>query len=193
MNSEKTGALLQKLRLERGMTQRQVADALHVSDRAVSKWERGCGLPDVSLLNGLSTVLGVDVQCILSGDLSPNDADGGNMKRIKFYRCPLCGNILTSTSEAELSCCGRPLEVLEAHSAEGGEHAVSVEEVEDECFISVDHPMSKGHHIAFVACATDERIVLVRMYPEQAAQARFPHMPRSTWYVCCTEHGLHSS
>lgn len=191
MNNEKTGFLIRRLRRERNMTQKQVADALHVSDRAVSKWERGCGLPDVSLLRGLSAVLGADMQSILSGDLNQNDTDGGNMKRIKFYRCASCGNILTSTSDAELSCCGRLLEPLEVQSATG-EHVLSVEEIEDEYSVQLDHPMEKGHHIAFVACATDERIVLVRMYPEQGAQARFPRMPRSTWYACCTEHGLFS-
>ena len=166
MNNEKTGILIRRLRRERNMTQKQVADALHVSDRAVSKWERGC-------------------------DLNQNDTDGGNMKRIKLYRCASCGNILTSTSDAELSCCGRLLEPLEVQSA-AGEHVLSVEEIEDEYYVQLDHPMEKGHHIAFVACATDERIVLVRMYPEQGAQARFPRMPRSTWYACCTEHGLFS-
>lgn len=189
MDSDKTGKLIRELRLERGMTQKQVADALHVSDRAVSKWERGCGLPDVSLLHGLSLVLGVDVQCILAGGLTPNDRDGGNMKRISFYRCPMCGNVLTSTSWAELSCCGRPLEALEAKEPGEG-HAILVEEVEDEYLMSVDHPMDKGHHIAWMACATDERLILVRMYPEQGAQTRFPHTPRATWYACCTEHGL---
>lgn len=189
MNNEKTGALIRRLRTERCMTQKQVADALHVSDRAVSKWERGCGLPDVSLLRSLSAVLGVDVQSILSGDLNQNDADGGNMRQIRFYRCPSCGNVLTSTSEAELACCGRLLEPLEAQPATG-EHGLSVEEVEDEYFVEIGHPMAKDHHIAFIACATDERIMLVRMYPEQGAQARFPQMPHSVWFACCTEHGL---
>lgn len=189
MNNEKTGILIKRLRQERGMTQKQVADRLHVSDRAVSKWERGCGSPDVSLLRGLAAVLDVDVQSILAGELNPNDTDGGNMKRMRFYRCPACGNVLTSTSEAEPSCCGRSLKPLEARAAEG-EHGLAIEEVEDEYYVVMDHPMTKSHHIAFVACATDERIMLVRMYPEQGAQARFPRMPRGVWYACCTEHGL---
>ncbi|WP_139653786.1 helix-turn-helix domain-containing protein [Raoultibacter phocaeensis] len=190
MNSEKTGSLIRRLRTEQGMTQKDLSDKLHVSDRAVSKWERGCGSPDVSLLQSLSDVLGVDVQSLLTGDLSPNDKDGGNMKRIRFYRCPTCGNVVTSTSAAEVSCCGRPLEQLEVKRSEK-EHAISIEEVEDEYLVTVDHPMKKDHFVSFVACATDERLVLVRMYPEQAAQTRFPRMPWSTWYVCCTHHGLH--
>ena len=49
MDVKKTGELLCQLRKEKGMTQKQAAEILQVSDRTVSKWERGAGLPDVSL------------------------------------------------------------------------------------------------------------------------------------------------
>ena len=189
MHNEKTGELIRRLRLEQGLTQKQLADHLHVSDRAVSKWERGVGLPDVSLLSGLSATLGVDVHSLLGGALNPNSIDGGNMKRIKFYRCPTCGNVLTSSSQADITCCGMVLPPLEVQRAQGV-HMAKVENVEDEYLVSVDHPMTKHHHIAFIACASDDRVLLVRMYPEQDAQTRFPYMARATWFVCCTEHGL---
>lgn len=191
MNTVKTGALIRRLRLERGLTQNDLAKRLQLSDRTISKWERGCGLPDVSLLRSVSEVLDVDVQSLLSGELNPNDIDGGNMKRLKFYRCSSCGNLLTSTSAADISCCGRTLEPLECRPAEG-EHAITVEEVEDEYLISIDHEMTKDHHIAFFACGTDERVMIVRQYPEQSAEARFPYIPHGTWYIGCTEHGLFS-
>lgn len=191
MNSVKTGDLIRKLRKERGMTQKQLADELHVSDRAVSKWERGAGSPDVSLLTAVSRVLGVDVQNLLDGGLDPNDTDGGNMKRIRFYRCSSCGNVLTSSAQADISCCGRKLEPLHEQESEGI-HSITVTAVEDELFATVDHPMSKDHHIAFLACSNDERVVFVRMYPEQAAQARFPYVPNGRWYACCSEHGLYA-
>ena len=79
---------------------------MNLSDRTISKWERGLGCPDVSLLRELYHVLGVNVEKILLGDLEPNSADGENMKRVKFYVCPTCGNVLTATGEAEVSCCG---------------------------------------------------------------------------------------
>ena len=53
MDSNKTGSLLRRLRMERGLTQREVAERLHLSDRTVSKWERGQGCPDVGLLPAL--------------------------------------------------------------------------------------------------------------------------------------------
>ena len=49
MDREKTGGLIASARKERGLTQKELAAMLHVSDRAVSKWERGAGFPDVSL------------------------------------------------------------------------------------------------------------------------------------------------
>ena len=61
MDNDKSGALISSLRKEKGYTQRQLAEALHVSDKAVSKWECGLGCPDVSLLGALSSVLGVNI------------------------------------------------------------------------------------------------------------------------------------
>ena len=115
MDCNKVGRLIFSLRQEKGMTQRALADAMNISDRTISKWERGIGCPDVSLLRGLSEILEVDIEKILSGDLKPNDIDRGNMKKIKFYVCPDCGNILFCTGENEISCCGRKLTALKSH------------------------------------------------------------------------------
>ena len=54
MDNGKLGAVLRALRRELGLTQRQAAERLGVTDKAVSKWERGLGCPDVSLLPQLS-------------------------------------------------------------------------------------------------------------------------------------------
>lgn len=50
MDQTRTGALIRTLRQQKHLTQRQLADTIGVSDKAVSKWERGCGAPDISLL-----------------------------------------------------------------------------------------------------------------------------------------------
>ncbi len=68
MDSLKTGALIAEARKEKNMTQRELASALHVSDRAVSKWERGAGFPDVSLLEPLADALGLTVTELLHGE-----------------------------------------------------------------------------------------------------------------------------
>lgn len=68
MDKEQTGALIADTRKEKNWTQKELARELHVSDRAVSKWERGAGFPDVSLLEPLATALGLTVLDLLRGE-----------------------------------------------------------------------------------------------------------------------------
>ncbi len=68
MDSIKTGNLIAKTRKEKDMTQRALAEMLHISDRTVSKWERGVGFPDVSMLEPLADVLGLTVTELLHGE-----------------------------------------------------------------------------------------------------------------------------
>ena len=68
MDTNLIGALIRRLRTEHKLTQRQLALQLNVSDKAVSKWERGLGCPDISLLPALAQVLGVELEGLLSGD-----------------------------------------------------------------------------------------------------------------------------
>lgn len=189
MDCSKVGDLLRTLRKEKGMTQRQIADAMNISDKTVSKWERGLGCPDVTLLSDLSRLYGVNIEKILSGDLNPQDTDGGNMKQIKFYVCPNCGSIITATGEAEISCCGRKLDALTA-KPEDEEHKVTTTIVDDEYYITVDHEMSKIHFISFVAYVSYDRVLLMKLYPEQNAEVSFPRMHRGKLYYYCTQHGL---
>ena len=67
MNYEKTGKLIQELRKEKGLTQMSLAEKLGVTDRAVSKWERGKSFPDVSMLRPLAEALGISVCELLDG------------------------------------------------------------------------------------------------------------------------------
>lgn len=96
MDNSKVGELIRRLRKESHMTQLQLAEKLHVSDKAVSKWKRGMGCPEVSLIIELSRIFEVDMQDLLSGELNRNELLGGNMKKMKFYVCPHCGNLVTS-------------------------------------------------------------------------------------------------
>lgn len=70
MDKRKIGNLISALRKEKGMTQKDLAERLHVSDRTISKWERGAGVPDASLMIGLSDILGITVNELLSGERS---------------------------------------------------------------------------------------------------------------------------
>ena len=96
MDQTKTGGLIRALRTQKGLTQKALAEAIGVGDKAVSKWERGLGCPDVSLLPELSRVLGVWLEALLSGQIDANDQERGNMKKLNFYVCPDCGNVCTA-------------------------------------------------------------------------------------------------
>lgn len=68
MDYKKIGLLIKKKRLEKNMTQQELADKLHITDRAISKWERGLGAPDISLLQDLSNILELNISDVLSGE-----------------------------------------------------------------------------------------------------------------------------
>lgn len=66
MDCKKIGSLIYELRKDKNMTQKQIADLMNISDKTISKWERGLGCPDISLLPELSQILGVSIDQILS-------------------------------------------------------------------------------------------------------------------------------
>ena len=111
------------------------------------------------------------------------------MKKTRFYICPTCGNIITALGDASVSCCGKKLTALQAHPADADQQ-MRVEDVENELFITSDHPMTKQHYIAFVALVNDDSVLLRKQYPEWGLQLRMPALPHSTLYWYCTEHGL---
>lgn len=189
MDTTKIGELICTLRKEKGLTQVQLAERLNVSDKAVSKWERGLGCPDVSLLARLSQVFAVDLEKLLAGELDPNSQAAGNLKNLHFYVCPTCGNLVTALVDTPVSCCGKKLTALMAQKA-GPEDKLSVEIIENDYFISSDHEMSKDHYISFVAFLTGDTVLLRKQYPEWNLQTRLPVFAhgRLLWY--CTRHGL---
>ena len=75
MRQTDTGALIAQLRKEQGLTQKQLAEQLHISDRTISKWERGAGFPDVSLLEPLADALHRSVVSLLEGRLVEEPAE----------------------------------------------------------------------------------------------------------------------
>lgn len=147
------------------------------------------GCPDISLLCELSKILNVDLSELLRGQLTSNDILGGSMKRIKFYVCPNCGNILTALSDTAISCCGKKLLPLELKKANAADR-LSVEIIENEFFISANHEMTKEHYISFVALITHDTLILRKQYPEWDLQACIPFFAHGqlVWY--CTRHGL---
>lgn len=184
-----TGAVIRGLRERKHMTQEELAEKIFVSGKAVSKWETGKGFPDVSLLEPLAKALNVSVMELLSGDCVLNRNKSANMRKSKFYVCPLCGNVIHSAGEALVSCCGITLPPLEAEAPDK-DHEIHMEIVEDEYFVSIRHPMEKSHYISFLCALSDQGTRLVKLYPEGNAETRFPIRRAALLYAYCNRHGL---
>lgn len=189
MNSYITGATIKKLRETKGITQLQLAEKIGVSSKAVSKWETAKGLPDISLVESLSKALGVSVLELMSGETIINKNISSNILFSKFYVCPVCGNVIHTTGETVISCCGITLPSLEAEETDD-EHIITIENVEDEKFITLNHPMTKSHYISFMAYVTSDKVHLVKLYPEENAETRMQFRGRGYLYIYCNKHGL---
>lgn len=190
VNTYVTGSTIRQLREKCGLTQGSLAEIIGVSSKTVSKWETAKGLPDIQLLQPLAQALGISVIELMSGEHITNQNISANMLRCKFYVCPICGNIIHATGNAVVSCCGITLPPLEAEEVDE-EHAVTIEPVEDEHFITVHHPMTKQHYISFAAFVTSDRLQLVKLYPEGNAETRMQLRGRGYLYYYCNRHGLY--
>lgn len=115
MNAEKTGTLIYEIRNRKNLTQKELAELINVSDKAVSKWERGEGCPDVSILPNLAAALGVEVESLLNGEIPvTQDVSGKEIKEYNFRqpdRYPrnmqrdlwMLGDIVCQTINSEFS------------------------------------------------------------------------------------------
>ena len=184
-----TGAVIRTLREGKRMTQEELAEKIHVSGKAVSKWETGQGFPDISLLEPLAQALAVSVIELLSGECIHNRNRSANMAKSRFYVCPVCGNVIRTIGEAMVSCCGITLPPQEPEEPDE-EHEIRIELVEDEYYIRVDHPMTKEHHISFFAAVSDNGMQFVKLYAEGAAEARFKRSRVKKIVAFCNHHGL---
>lgn len=189
MDQVKTGELIRVLRTDMGLTQKQLAEMLHVSDKAVSKWECGKGCPDLSLLTALSEVFGKDIHILLAGETEKNEKENGDMKKLRFYVCKDCGNIVTASSDTAVTCCRNRLTPLVPRQA-GENERLTAEDVGGEWYITAIHEMTKEHYISFVAYVSDNTVMVFRQYPEWGMSITLPmyRSGRLVWY--CNRCGL---
>lgn len=189
MDTYKIGSLIQKRRKEMKLTQKNLADLLFLSDKTISKWERGIGLPDITILPLLANQLGITLDSLMQGEFEINDNSGGNMKNLKFYCCESCSNIFTSTLDAEISCCGKKLSELIPEKA-SEEEKLEVQLIEHDYYITSEHPMTKDNYISFVALLTGDSIMLKKQYPEWNLQLRIPNFGKGKLMWYSTSKGL---
>ena len=189
MDNYVTGTAIKSLREAKRLTQEELAERIHVSAKTVSKWETGKGFPDISLLEPLAKALDISVIELLSGEDIRNRNRAFNMLKSVFYVCPACGNVLFATGEAVISCCGIVLPPLLFEPTDES-HPVHTEIIEDEIYLSMNHPMTKEHSISFFAAVSDQGVQIVKLYPEGNAEARFKRSRVSSLYAYCNRHGL---
>ena len=189
MNQYVTGKIIKELREKNGLTQLQLSEKLGISDKTVSKWENGKGYPDITLLEPIAEAFRVSVTELIAGTAVRNANVSANMLRSKFYVCPVCGNVIHSMGEAVISCHGVLLAPSEAED-EDEKHRAVIEPVEDEYYISLDHPMTKDHYISFAAAAGSDGLQMVKLYPEGSAEFRFKRRGVRRLYYYCNRDGL---
>ena len=182
------GKIIRELRESKNLTQKQLGEIISVSDKTISKWETEKGLPDITLLEPLAGALGVSVAEILSGESITNKNRAGNIKRTKFYVCPVCGNIITAMGEGSFSCCGINLPALSPEKAKIG--SFEIERPENDIFIRFSHPMTKENYVSFAAYITYNGIQIKKLYPEQEAEVRFPFCGKGKVLFFCNREGL---
>jgi len=185
MNQYITGHIIKKYREKQNITQQELADKLHVSSKAISKWETGNGFPDVSIVEELSLALGVSMAELFSGEVVENKNIHSNMLLTSFYVCPICGNVITSVGDAFISCHGISLIKEEAIEKE-----VNYEFIEDDIYLQLDSPMTKTDYISFVCGVSSDGIEFKKLYPEQDPSIRIKRRGVRKIYYYSKREGL---
>ena len=181
MNLKNSALLIKKARKEKNLTQKELASLLFVEAKTISKWETGKGFPDLTYVPKLAEILALDLKSLINGEEENKKTDNGNLKRMKIYLCQNCGNLIWSTSSSDISCCRHKLKPVETGNFLEGK--VSVEIVDDEYSVSVDHPMEKENYVKYMIFNKDNIVEIVRLYPEGQASAVFPRFRRGFLYI----------
>lgn len=189
MNQYIKGEAIRMFREKNRMTQAELAEKIGVTDKAVSKWETGRGLPDITLVEPIADALGLSVGELFAGEQIINNNTASNMRKSQLYVCPICGNLIQAAGDVALSCCGVTLPALEAEEADS-DHEIRCQTLEGEYYVTVDHPMTKEHHISFILYRTGDRLETVKLYPEGNAECRFFRRGRGEILAYCNRHGL---
>jgi len=189
MNNYELGKIIKKVREKKGLTQLQLADMIGVCDKTISKWETLKGLPDITLIEPLAKALNISVIELISGYYVINNNKSSNIEKSELYVCPICSNIIHSMGKAVITCCGIILPELEAEEVNDA-HKVTVEKVEDEFLVKIDHEMTKKHYISFIAYSRYNKFELIKLYAEGENQVRIPALNNITLYIYCNKHGL---
>lgn len=182
--------IIKSKRLSNNLSQNELGEIIGVSNKTISKWENGKGLPDIAIIPMLANALNISVNELYDGKLIENKNKACNISKSKCYVCPKCSNLLFSMGEASIFCCGEKLVALKLQN-EDEEHIINTDIIEDEIMVTINHPMTKEHYIKYVIYAVYDRLEVVTLYPEQDAIARFFFRGRGEIYIYCSRHSLY--
>ncbi len=188
MNQNTIGNLLQKLRKEKNVTQKEFAEKIGVSDKTVSKWETGKGYPDITILESIAAFFDISLVELFSGVATRNGNVSCNIAKAGFYVCPVCGNILFSTGGGTVCCCGITLRQEPVQKADEG-HKASIQTVDGENFLTFSHPMTKEHYLSFIVYLSFDTMQIKKLYPEGNAEGYFPR-GKGIFLAYCNQHKL---
>ena len=118
-------------------------------------------------------------------------------EKIKYYRCPICGNVIevVNGDVARVKCCNQQLELLSANTVDAAvEKHVPVYEIDgNEIIVKVGetiHPMEEKHYITFISLVTDNKVIRVDLKPRNEPIVRLPYEKDAIIYEYCNLHGL---
>ena len=116
---------------------------------------------------------------------------------LKIKKCDSCGALVKVIEDCNcdncgIQCCGKEMRLLKPNSVDAAveKHVPQYERVEDEILVTVNHVMEKEHFIEWLCLVADNKEYMVKIYPEQNAEVRFPYIPGSCVYAYCNKHGL---
>lgn len=118
-------------------------------------------------------------------------------ENVRFYRCPICGNIigLIHGDSKHITCCGKEMELMKANVADAAQekHVPIYQKEGDEIIVKVGevfHPMEEDHYISWVALVSENQTTRIALKPGNEPVVKFRYVPNSTLYAYCNKHGL---
>ena len=118
-------------------------------------------------------------------------------EKVKFYRCPVCGNIIEviNGDVSRVKCCNQPLVLLNANTEDAAleKHVPVYEKENNEIIVKVGevlHPMEEKHSITCIALVTDNNVIRYDLNPTDEPIVRFPYVKDSIIYEYCNLHRL---
>lgn len=108
---------------------------------------------------------------------------------MKFYVCPVCGNVIITTEDNIVTCCGQKLNGQEIKIAEG-KHRIIVEEKDGKVHFTSEHGMTKEHHLNFIAYGKNNQYMIIKLDKESSVDVIVERLEDADIIFGCNQHGV---